>query len=388
MLLKALLPAGCDKPLDLRVEGGRIAAMAPASLLRPLPGESVLSLEGCLVFPGLINSHDHLDFDLFPRLGHRRYASYLQWGPDIHHRDADRIAEVLRIPAGLRAAWGLYRNLLCGVTSVHHHGQPLPVPGDVIEVISRAYSLHSLGLGGHWKMRLNLPRRHAWPWVLHIAEGTDETARRETARLFAANWTRRPLIGVHAVATDPALAARFRAIVWCPDSNFFLLGRTADIPRLKLRTGVLFGTDSTLSASWDLWEQLRLARATGMLTDGELFDALTAAAAKAWELPGKGRLAEGAAADIVIARPAEGRSGWDAFYSLDPGRLELVLCGGRIRLISRHLKAQLGGEQKAWRGFYPVRVGERVQHVWGNLPGILAAIRTFYPGVQLPVVSC
>jgi cytosine/adenosine deaminase-related metal-dependent hydrolase len=36
--------------------------------------------ENALVFPGLINSHDHLDFNLFPRLGNGIYENYLEWG--------------------------------------------------------------------------------------------------------------------------------------------------------------------------------------------------------------------------------------------------------------------------------------------------------------------
>jgi cytosine/adenosine deaminase-related metal-dependent hydrolase len=34
-------------------------------------GEFQLYFDDCIVFPGLINSHDHLDFNLFPQLGNR-----------------------------------------------------------------------------------------------------------------------------------------------------------------------------------------------------------------------------------------------------------------------------------------------------------------------------
>jgi len=47
-----------------------------------------------------------------------------------------------------------------------------------------------------------------------------------------------------------------------PDSNYFLVGETADVGMLKQHINIIFGTDSALSASWSIWEQLRLATGT------------------------------------------------------------------------------------------------------------------------------
>ena len=52
-----------------------------------------LDLEGALVFPGLVNSHDHLDFNLFPQLGERKYEHYAEWGADLHARYQKDIAK-------------------------------------------------------------------------------------------------------------------------------------------------------------------------------------------------------------------------------------------------------------------------------------------------------
>ena len=43
--------------LDLRIEGGRIAAMGPD--LPVLPGDQVVDASGMLAMPGLINAHFH-----------------------------------------------------------------------------------------------------------------------------------------------------------------------------------------------------------------------------------------------------------------------------------------------------------------------------------------
>lgn len=46
---------------DLAIDGGKIAAIAPA--ISPAPKDRVLDASGCLVFPGFIDPHTHLDMD-------------------------------------------------------------------------------------------------------------------------------------------------------------------------------------------------------------------------------------------------------------------------------------------------------------------------------------
>src|ERR1700747_2757751 len=69
--------------------------------LEHINDRQILNFEHAIVFPGLINSHDHLDFNLFPRLGNKRYNSYVEWGKDIHKHDKQVIDKVQKIPRGL-----------------------------------------------------------------------------------------------------------------------------------------------------------------------------------------------------------------------------------------------------------------------------------------------
>ncbi len=80
-----------------------------------------LNLEGLTVFPGHINAHDHLEFALFPRLGHGPYPNATAWSRDIYHPDQSPLAEHLRVPKQVRLLWGGLRNLIAGVTTVCHH---------------------------------------------------------------------------------------------------------------------------------------------------------------------------------------------------------------------------------------------------------------------------
>ena len=116
--------------------------------------------------------------------------------------------------------------------------------------------------------------------VAHVGEGVGIEAEREIDTFIRWNVWRKKLIGVHAIAMRADQAERFAGLVWCPVSNEFLFGCTAPIARLKKHAAILFGTDSTLTAPWNIWDHLRRAREHGALTDEELIAALTTNAAR------------------------------------------------------------------------------------------------------------
>src|ERR1700712_5195850 len=78
-----------------------------------------------MAIPGFINSHDHLDFNCFPLLGNKKYEDYTEWGRHIHEHFKEEIKAILKVPEILRTEWGIYKNLLAGVTTVINHGKVL-----------------------------------------------------------------------------------------------------------------------------------------------------------------------------------------------------------------------------------------------------------------------
>jgi cytosine/adenosine deaminase-related metal-dependent hydrolase len=344
-----------------------------------------LHLDHCIAFPGLINSHDHLDFDLFPRLGNRIYNDYVEWGNDIHAVNKQLINPVLQVPRHLRVQWGMYKNLLAGITTVVHHGNYVEIQDPPIEVFQDCNMLHSIQLEKRWKLALNKPAPNKLPWVIHIGEGTNANARKEINSLIRWNLLKRKLIGIHGVAMNAKQAAAFEGLVWCPDSNFFLVGTTAAIDQLKETTRIVFGTDSTLSASWNIWEQLRMARKTALLTDEELFNAVTSSPAVLWNRQHTGLLKEGMHADIVIARPGGNQGSMAAFYSLNPEDILLVLKKGRIVLFDIALLDQLGFSAQEINDYSPVLMNHVCKYVIGNLPGLVHEIHQYAPGLAFPV---
>ncbi|NNU33993.1 hypothetical protein HK413_07175 [Mucilaginibacter sp. S1162] len=127
-----------------------------------------------------------MDFNLFPQLGNRYYNSYTEWGKHIQTNYKDEIAAVLKVPLNLRVEWGIFKNLLCGVTTVVNHGEPLPIANAPINV-EQCHSIHSVQFEKRWKLKLNNPLKRKLPVVIHVGEGSDEQSKREIDTLIRWN---------------------------------------------------------------------------------------------------------------------------------------------------------------------------------------------------------
>lgn len=369
----------------IQIEKGKIKALTKnEKTLQNNPKELRIEFKNAIAFPGLINSHDHLEFNLFPKTANRIYNNYSEWGKDIHIQNKETIEAVLKIPLHLRTQWGLYKNLLNGITTVVNHGAKLKINDPFIAVLQDHYSLHSIQFEKHWRLKLNHIFAKKQPYVIHVGEGTDEMAHKEIDRLIKMNFFKKSLFAVHGVAMDEEQAKSFKALVWCPDSNFFLLNATADIKRLKTKTRILFGTDSTLTADWNLWNHLRLARKTDRMNDQQLFETLTRTPSVAWKQNNTGTISINKNADMVIAKSV-GSKGFDAFYSLNPEDLQLILHEGKIRLFDEEIKEQLMVYHFPVSQFSKIYVNGKCKYVYGNLPELVNEILLYNPEIHFPV---
>lgn len=292
----------------------------PAALQSHHSDAGSIDVGPVLAFPGLVNSHDHLEFNCFSPLGTSSYFDFMEWGADVHRTHKDDIAAVEAIPRDVRLKIGVLKNLLSGVTSVAHHGTR--VPQDLhspISVLSDFDVIHSPELEPNSRFQIFKPWRRR-PVVLHIAEATTAASRKRALDFVRWNAFGRRVIGVHGVALKDDDFSKLDALVWCPASNLFLLGRTADVAAAKETTIILFGTDSSVSADGTIWDHLRTARELGGLSDTELFNALTETARQVWRLEGD---------DFVIARRRE-QDRWAAFFSITPADILLVVSNGHV----------------------------------------------------------
>ncbi|MBV8709585.1 MAG: amidohydrolase family protein [Acidobacteriaceae bacterium] len=325
---------------------------------KPLWRERKIDLSGFLILPGLINAHDHLEFNLFPRVGHGPYPNASAWAKDIFRPNEPPLSEHLTIPKSLRLFWGGIKNLLSGVTSVAHHN---PYQADVFEkefpvrVLKRFGWAHSLEFSPDWEQRFRQTPPDV-PFILHAAEGTDDEARNEVYRLDKSLALGPPMVLVHGVALKaedlPLLCSRKASLIWCPSSNCFTLGRT--VPKEILESGIpiSLGTDSALTAEGDLIDELRIASRS--VDPFRLYEMITRAAAGILRLnSGEGCIRDGGIADL-LAVADHGQTPAHALLSLRP---ELVLLGGRIKLVSESLAHHFRRSELS--GFHNMEVEER-----------------------------
>ncbi len=358
---------------DLRISRGRIVERSKR--LQPRRRDLVLDLEAHWVLPGLVNAHDHLGLDLLPPLGTPPYSSFYDWAEEIYRPQESPIIELERAPMGDRLAWGAWRNVFGGATSVVHHD-----PWHRRAFGSRAFPVgvvrcawgHSLGFEKDLR-RCYRPDR---PFLVHAAEGTDDRAGAEVRELERLDLLRENTVLVHGMALSAEdiriLARRGCKVVWCPVSNVRLYGQTAPIAALR-RAGVTvaLGTDSTLSGGLTLLDELRRAAETGEASPDELLAMVTHQATIAFDLrDGRGALEPGGRADLVVV-PNRG-SAATSLLAARSRDLALVLVGGRARLARPDIAASLKlGSPNADIDGAPFRLADRFAALRSRLDQVL-----------------
>ena len=377
MILYDVYLYGSGEKKHIHTRGPLIhAIVSDREMVEVSSAEIQLEMKGAAIFPAFINSHDHLDFNCYPRLGNQTYANYTQWGKDIHLVNADIIAAVQKIPQALRVQWGLYKNLLNGFTTVVNHGDQLQTNNDIVNVFQDCYSLHSPAFEKNWRLKLIHPWHTKKPFVMHLGEGTDAAAHLEIDRVIKANFFNRNMVAVHGVAMEERQAAAFKGLICCPASNYFLLGKTADIHQLKTQTSIVFGTDSALTAPWQAGEHFRMALEQKLFSADELFAMLTKAPAALWGLTDKGIIEEGKRADLIVVKENK-----DLFANT-PGQMELVTVNGEIRVASGQLFGQLPDSVNA--NLDRIDFDSNPVYVKKGIVQLATAIRSYYPELEMP----
>jgi cytosine/adenosine deaminase-related metal-dependent hydrolase len=305
----AIAPDGVSRaPLPIR--NGRISASVAARAYR-------IDLRDHLVFPGLINAHDHLQVNAIPplRQGAPFPNSYAWIAAFQAHFEEPAVIAARQLPKELRLRHGALKNLLAGTTCVAHHDPWHPVldAADFPVALLRDYGWsYTLGWSDYGP-----PVAQSFaatpadrPWLIHLAEGTDATAQAELEQLdrlgcLAANSVLIHGVGLREQDIDRVIASG-AAVVWCPASNHALLGQSLDPRRLCAAGRLALGSDSRVSGARDLLEELRAVAARRELPPEQLLGLVTSRAADILRLPTRGHLAPGAHADLVIVEDRGG----------------------------------------------------------------------------------
>jgi cytosine/adenosine deaminase-related metal-dependent hydrolase len=367
---------------DVRVIGSTISEIGTQILSST--DDNVIPLEGSYVLPGLINSHDHLEFNLFRQLGRPPYNNYVEWANDIQNLHKREIQKVSQVPLRYRLLWGAYKNIFSGVTTAVHHnryywhfrfGYPL-------EVYHPYQWIHSLRLEKRDIRKLLTDDRSIR--FIHLAEGIDSVARTELKELSAMNGLNRRTVIIHGIGLSDediaAMLSRGSGLVWCPASNLYLFGKTAPVEKMIGKIPIALGSDSTLTGSISLFDEMRVARKVKQLAARCVVDLVTSEPGKMLCL-NKGEIRRGASADILMFQSDNS----------DPFEASLCLSAKEVRCLWKNAEPIYGDIEFAnlttgRRIFTRIDIEGREKFVIGNFPRLVEMIMHSAPDLDLPQI--
>lgn len=317
------------------------------------------------IFPGLIDLHNHLTYNMLPLWNvPKKYTNRNQWRTEetsyqsdiarpasllARHADADytraiiRYAECRSLFGGVTTAQGMSLSSTHGTRKlfeglVRNVEQPLeqgwPTAG-----------CQTLDYGREEIASKLLPALSSGnPFFYHLSEGTDRAARQRFRDLLLAdgNWAvGKSMICIHCVGLKPRdfkVMARTAGMVWSPTSNLLLYGRTADVAAAKTRgVPIALGADWSPSGCKNLLGELKVARAVGARRDGlfsprELVAMVTSvpAAMLGWGAH-VGSIAAGRRADLLVIDGTHADP-YTALIDAGETAIRAILIDGRIRV--------------------------------------------------------
>jgi cytosine/adenosine deaminase-related metal-dependent hydrolase/SAM-dependent methyltransferase len=345
---------------QLKCSGSLVEAIHSGAHHETSSAASSVDLRGYLAFPGLINSHDHLEFALFPRLGYGPYPNFLEWADDIHRTHAAEIARHRKMPKNVRLWWGGIRNLLCGVTTVCHHNPYAPevfsdgFPVRVLKDYGWAHSLRLDQVAAIQKAKANRDQR----FFIHLGEGTDAQSAEEIFELHRQGALDENTVIIHGLGIGANGSSLLRStgagLIWCPSSNFFLFEKSLSFDDICDLPKVALGSDSPLTAEGDLLDEVRCAHQTLRTPATKAYEYVTQGAARLLGLKnGEGCFRVGGFADLAAVRD-KGLPPGETLAGLSYRDVELVLLGGRVQLASPQIMQRL--PQNAVEGLQPLAI--------------------------------
>jgi cytosine/adenosine deaminase-related metal-dependent hydrolase len=283
------------------IDGRDIVALGDSHAPRP-PGfaDSVALHTSGTIYPGLIELHNHLAYDILaPWKVDRKYDNRNQWSTGARYQSSvtTPMTVLARIPS-LVPAIARYTEAKCllgGTTTsqgiglfsnqgIQHYYRGLV--RNVEQTYDAALPEAKCRIGDVEKKDTPafLERlKRASCFLLHLSEGSDQEARSHFLALqMGSKWAITPaLSGIHCNALtegDFETMSRYGAsMVWSPVSNYLLYGSTANIAaatKAGLRIGI--GPDWSYSGSKNLLAELNVAR---LIAGGSIDDATLVAMA-------------------------------------------------------------------------------------------------------------
>ncbi len=307
-----------------------------------------LDLHGLCVYPGMINSYDHLLSSYLPRVGAGRpYLNWLAWDNDL--KSSAVFTERQQLEPEQLYLLGSYRNLISGVTCVMDHiphfiQDPFAdkMPIRLIQKFHLAHSACSYSL--NWGEGIQKEYSNAvskdLPFVINIAEGFDPESMNSLKSLDSMNALGENTVLVNAIGLkeeDFLLIAKKKAsVVWCPSSNLFKFNKTLNVKKiLELNINICLGTDTPMAGGLNLFEELKTAKEAYKKEFGEnlsskqLFKMVTVNPANAFRIgQTSGEIESGKLADLFVLE-SKFDDPYENLCSAELGMVKLIIIDGK-----------------------------------------------------------
>jgi 5-methylthioadenosine/S-adenosylhomocysteine deaminase len=369
------------------IKDAAIAALTAEGDAAPQGFDGVAPVDtGGTVFPGLIELHNHLAYDLLPLWAvPSRFSNRDVWGNSSeYHRRVTAPMETIGQATELLPSLVRYvevKALVGGVTTTQ--GLPLfSAPGLVRYykgIVRNVEQTRDMSLPAAAARIADVDARDAQKFLaelgkhkcvlLHLSEGTDAAAYQhfQALKLPAGGWAiTSALAGIHCVALKAPdfqrLADAGASMVWSPFSNLLLYGQTADVAAARqagaaatpLKIGL--GSDWSPTGSRSLFGELKVARTHSqnngnVFSDDELVALATVNGARilGWQ-DQLGTIEIGKRADLTVVAgqsdPAPAR-----MFAGDERQVQLVVIDGTPRYGTPQLMSADGADLE------PLQVG-------------------------------
>ena len=357
-------------PGTIYIRAGRIVDVRPSD--KPAPdgfADVVPVATGGTVFPGLIELHNHLPYDVLGLWAvPKKYTNRDQWSsiPDYRQlitgpmaalgSDPHLVAAIIRyvelraLLGGTTTSQGVTLSSAPGMVK-HFRGlvRNVEAPG---EDDLPAATTHIADVDAKDATKFLARISTGQKMILHLSEGTDDAAHKHFAALQIApdKWAiTENLIGIHCVGLADAdfkvLAQHGGSMIWSPLSNLLLYGQTANLPAaLAAKVPIALGSDWAPSGSKNLLGELKVARlaAPKSVADADLVAMATSTPAKLLGWDGLlGSLQSERIADLFVVHGTEGDP-YGCLLAATEADLDLVVIGGIPRLATSTLMRKLG----------------------------------------------
>jgi cytosine/adenosine deaminase-related metal-dependent hydrolase len=323
---------------DIRVSNGLIAEVGDN--LVPKKDDHIEDFTNHFLYPGLVNGHDHLEMNLYPRMGNPPYNNYVEWSTSIYKPRESPIREIEKINIEDRLLWGAIKNLISGVTTVVHHNpwHSVFLKGDFpVTVLRKMTWAHSLSF--EQEIEKKFRENTSVPFVVHAGEGVDEFSFAEIRKLDHLGLLQSNTVLVHAIALNEKYLSKVQSakasIVWCPASNIFMFDTTAPIEKMGDNIKIALGTDSTLTGSTTLLDEMKFASSTNLVSSEKIYEMVTTNSDAIFQIA-TSQIRFSFEANFFIC-PIKDENYYDNLINITLADIAVVLCRGKLRLAHKEI---------------------------------------------------